>query len=76
MLRLGTPGEGRGARFRPEGDGWIGLDGYYNDEPLAVERDASGRAYAAWCSRRSSSRVRPTTPMPTIPGGIDEAGWH
>src|SRR5690606_23209927 len=31
-LVLGELGEGRGARFRAEGDGWTGLDGYYKDE--------------------------------------------
>ena len=75
QLRLGTPGEGRGARFRPEGDGWIGLDGYYTGEPLAVERDASGRAVRLVLASFVFTRT-PYDPDATIPGGIHDAGWH
>ena len=75
MLRLGTPGEGRGARFKPDGDGWVGLDGYYTGEPLTVERDASGRAMRLVLASFVFTRT-PYDPDATIPGGIDESGWH
>lgn len=75
QLVLGTPGEGRGARFRPDGDAWIGLDGYYRGEPLTVERDASGRAIRLVLASFVFTRT-PYDPEATIPGGIDEAGWH
>ena len=75
QLRLGTPGEGRGARFRTEGAGWVGLDGYYTGEPLDVERDASGRATRLVLASFVFTRT-PYDPGATIPGGIDEAGWH
>ncbi len=75
ILRLGTPGEGRGARFKPQGDGWIGLDGYYTGEPLALERDASGRAIRLVVASFVFTRT-PYDPDATIPGGIDESGWH
>lgn len=74
-LRLGTPGEGRGARFRPEGDGWIGLDGYHRDEPLAVERDSSGRATRLVLASFVFTRT-PYDPDAAVPGGTDPAGWH
>lgn len=75
QLRLGTPGEGRGARFRPEGGGWTGLDGYYTGEPLTVDRDASGRAIRLVIASFVFTRT-PYDPEATIPGGVDEAGWH
>lgn len=75
QLRLGTPGEGRGARFKPEGDGWIGLDGYYTGESLAVERDASGHPIRLVLASFVFTRT-PYDPAATIPGGVDESGWH
>jgi CubicO group peptidase (beta-lactamase class C family) len=75
QLRLGTPGQGRGARFRPEGDGWVGLDGYYSGEPLAVDRDASGHASRLVLASFVFTR-KPYDPDAGVPGGIDEAGWH
>ena len=75
QLRLGTPGEGRGARFRPEGDGWIGLDGYYTGEPLTVDRDASGHATRLVIASFVFTRT-PYDAAAEIPGGVDAAGWH
>ncbi len=75
LLRLGTPGEGRGARFKPVGDAWVGLDGYYTGEPLAVERDASGRAVRLVLASFVFTRT-PYDPDASIPGGIHESGWH
>lgn len=74
-LRLGEPGAGRGARFRSDGDGWVGLDGYYTDERLVVERDASGSATRLVLASFVFTRT-PYDPDATIPGGVDEAGWH
>jgi len=74
-LRLGTPGEGRGARFQPDGDRWIGLDGYYTGELLTVEHDASGHAVRLVLASFVFTRT-PYDPAATIPGGIDDAGWH
>jgi CubicO group peptidase (beta-lactamase class C family) len=75
LLRLGTPGEGRGARFKPGDDGWVGLDGYYRDETLAVERDASGRATRLVLASFVFTRT-PYDADAAIPGGVHEAGWH
>ncbi|QGK71216.1 serine hydrolase [Allosaccharopolyspora coralli] len=36
-------GQGRSSRFRPGRDGtWVGLDGYYQGEPLRIGRDPQG----------------------------------
>ena len=65
-LVLGEPGQHRGSRFRPTETGWVGLDGYYEGEPLVVVRDADGAsATSTWA--RSGSAARPTTPPPTSP---------
>ncbi|MCD9197498.1 serine hydrolase domain-containing protein [Aeromicrobium wangtongii] len=74
-LRLGEPGQGRGARFRREGDGWIGLEGYYRGEPLAVERDASGRPLRLVLASFVFTRT-PYAPDADVPGGLDSSGWH
>lgn len=74
-LRLGTPGEARGARFRPTGEGWIGLDGYYAGEPLRAERDDSGRVVRLVLASFVFSRT-PYDPAAGAPGGIDAALWH
>jgi CubicO group peptidase (beta-lactamase class C family) len=74
-LRLGEPGQGRGARFARDGDGWRGRDGYYRGEPLRVERDAGGAPVRLVLA----SFVFTRTPYDTraeVPGGIDELGWH
>ena len=74
-FRLGEPGLGRGARFRRDGDGWVGLEGYYRDEPLRVERDGSGRPLRLVLASFVFTRT-PYDPAAEIPGGIDPAGWH
>jgi hypothetical protein len=74
-VRLGEPGQGRGARFRPDGDGWRGLDGYYSGEPLVVERDTTGRAVRLLLASFVFTRT-PYDRDATIPGGVDPAGWH
>lgn len=74
-LRLGEPGQGRGARFRADGDGWMGLDGYYSGEPLAVERDSTGHPTRIVLASFVFTRT-PYDPEATTPGGVDPAGWH
>ncbi|MCW2838594.1 MAG: serine hydrolase [Aeromicrobium sp.] len=74
-LRLGEPGQGRGARFRRQGDGWIGLEGYYRGEPLRVERDPSGVPVRLVLASFVFTRT-PYAPDVDVPGGIDEQGWH
>jgi len=74
-LRLGEPGQGRGARFRRDGDGWVGLEGYYRGEPLRAERDASGRPLRLVLASFVFTRT-PYDPAADVPGGVDQAGWH
>jgi CubicO group peptidase (beta-lactamase class C family) len=74
-LRLGEPGQGRGARFRRDGDGWTGLDGYYRDEPLTVDRDASGRPARLVLASFVFTRT-PYAADVSVPGGVDPLGWH
>lgn len=74
-FRLGEPGQGRGARFRRDFDGWIGLEGYYRGEPLEVERDPSGRPLRLVLASFVFTRT-PYDPRAEVPGGIDPAGWH
>jgi len=73
-LVLGDPGQGRGSRFRPEGDGFIGLDGYFRGEPMAVERDDSGRAVRLVLASFVFTRT-PYEPGIEVPGGLDGT-WH
>ncbi|MDY7085365.1 MAG: serine hydrolase domain-containing protein [Actinomycetota bacterium] len=77
-LELGplSPGGGRGARFRPSGDGgWIGLNGYYAGERLTVKRDATGVATHLDVGTFVFTR-HPYDPSAPIPGGVDPAGWR
>ena len=74
-LVLGEPGQGRGARFSPVGpDEWVGLDHYYQGEPLRVVRREDGAV-----SHLDLASFRFTrTPYATeadIPGGVAEEGW-
>jgi len=74
-LVLGEPGAGRGCRFKPEADGWTGLDGYYSGETLIVVRDGTGRV--SHCDLGSFRFTRtPYDPAADVPGGVDSAGWH
>lgn len=74
IVVLGEPGQGRGARFRPEGDGHIGLDGYYRGEPLTIDRDASGRPVRLVVASFVFTRT-PYDPAAEAPGGLDGT-WH
>ncbi len=74
-LRLGTPGEGRGARFARKGDGWIGLEGYYAGERLTVLRDDDGRPVQLDVASFTFTRT-PYDPKAVVPGGLDPEGWR
>jgi CubicO group peptidase (beta-lactamase class C family) len=74
-LRLGTPGEGRGARFTRRGDAWVGLEGYYAGETLTVRRDADGTPLQLDLASFVFTRV-PYDSAAELPGGHDPAGWH
>ncbi|OIV35916.1 hypothetical protein BIV57_18960 [Mangrovactinospora gilvigrisea] len=69
VLELGpVGGYGRASRFRPVGEReWVGEDGYYAGEPLAV---VDGRLDVG-------SFVFTREPYGEgAPGGVDGAGWH
>jgi CubicO group peptidase (beta-lactamase class C family) len=68
LAPLGRPG--RGSRFRPAGDAWIGLDGYFAGERLRI--DPGGRSFelATFVFTRA-----PYDADAPIPGGVDPAGW-
>lgn len=73
---LGVPGQGRGTRFRREGDDlWVGLDGYYAHEPLRVVRDDHGAVSHLDLASFRFTRL-PYDPSRDIPGGVDQAGWQ
>lgn len=74
-LRLGTLGEGRGARFKPAGDGWTGMDGYYRGEPLRVERNDTGRPVRLVLASFVFTRT-PYDDAAEVAGGLHPAGWH
>lgn len=75
-LRLGEPGQGRGARFHATGDGtWVGEAGYFSGEPMTLRRDAAGAVVAL----EVASFVLTRTPYDLgtgVPGGHDDLGWH
>ena len=82
-LRLGTPGEGRGARFARVDDGdqgaggsetWLGLEGYYAGETLAVRRGPDGRATQLDLASFAFTRT-PYDPAADVPGGVDPGGF-
>jgi len=64
-----------GSRFRPDGsDRWIGLDGYFADEPLRLIRHEDGSP--AWLDVASFRFTRsPYQPDADIPGGVHRRGW-
>ncbi len=74
-LRLGEPGLGRGSRFVRDGDRWVGLDGYYRGEPLAVERDAGGAPRRLVLASFVFTRT-PYALDADVPGGTHPHGWH
>jgi len=74
-LVIGEPGQGRGSRFRPTDDGWVGLDGYHAGEPLGVVRAPDGRVSHLDLGSFRFTRT-PYDPAADVPGGVDPARWH
>jgi CubicO group peptidase (beta-lactamase class C family) len=74
-LVIGEPGQGRGSRFRPTEQGWVGLDGYHAGEPLVVVRGADGRVSHLDLGSFRFTRT-PYDPAADVPGGVDPARWH
>ena len=68
-------GHGRTSTFRPVGDGWVGLDGYFKGETLtAVVRDDGSLSHldiATFVFTRA-----PYASDDPIPGGVDPGGWR
>ncbi|MDN5767469.1 MAG: beta-lactamase family protein [Humibacillus sp.] len=74
-LVLGEPGQGRGARFGRVGrDEWVGLDHYYQGEPLQVVRRGDGTVSHLDLASFRFTRT-PYDPGADVPGGVSEAGW-
>ncbi|MFI2641636.1 serine hydrolase domain-containing protein [Streptomyces sp. NPDC018610] len=84
-LRLGADGlialeplsgNGRGARFRSEGDGtWTGLEGYYAGETLRPVRRADGSVDHLDLGSFVFTR-QPYDEGAEVPGGVDPKGWR
>lgn len=84
VLRLGAAGAvsltpavagGRGSDFRRVADErWIGLDGYFAGETLAVHRAPDGRVTHLDLGTFVFTR-EPYDPGAPVPGGADPAGW-
>jgi hypothetical protein len=69
-------GDGRGMRFRPDGeDRWTGIDGYQAGEPLVPVRAQDGTVTALDIGSFIYTRS-PYDPAAPVPGGIDAAGWQ
>lgn len=69
-------GAGRGARFRPAGDGtWVGLDGYFAGETLRPVHDEDGALSHLDIGSFVFTR-EPYDPQAPIPGGVDPDGWR
>ncbi len=74
-LVLGEPGQGRGARFARVGpDEWVGLDHYYQGEPLRVVRSDDGTVSHLDLASFRFTRT-PYDPSADVPGGVNEEGW-
>jgi len=74
-LLLGEPGKFRGTRLKPTDTGWVGLDGYFEGEPLTVVRDADGRVSHLDLASFRLSRT-PYDPAADIPGDVHPDRWH
>ncbi|HEX6682863.1 MAG TPA: serine hydrolase domain-containing protein [Candidatus Limnocylindrales bacterium] len=67
--------QGRGTRFRDNGDGtWTGLNGYFAGEVLRPVRDGSGRLTHLDLGSFVWTR-QPYDPDAPIPGGVPEKPW-
>ncbi|GAA3806401.1 serine hydrolase domain-containing protein [Streptomyces phyllanthi] len=69
-------GNGRGSRFRANGDGtWTGLDGYYAGEPLRAVRRPDGSVDHLDLGSFVFTR-QPYDERASVPGGVDPEGWR
>ncbi|MFF8591685.1 serine hydrolase domain-containing protein [Streptomyces sp. NPDC015220] len=69
-------GNGRGSRFRANGDGtWTGLEGYYAGEPLRAVRRADGSVDHLDLGSFVFTR-QPYDEGSSVPGGVDPEGWR
>ncbi|WP_026360717.1 serine hydrolase domain-containing protein [Amycolatopsis nigrescens] len=68
-------GDGRASRFRPEGEHWVGLDGYYAGETLRVGRGTDGVPQHLDLATFIFTRT-PYDPSAPVPGGVDPDGWR
>ncbi|GHE26261.1 serine hydrolase [Streptosporangium violaceochromogenes] len=69
-------GAGRASRFAAQADGtWLGLDGYYAGETLALVRRADGSISHLDLNTFVFTRT-PYDPAAEVPGGVDEGGWR
>lgn len=72
----GMEGRGRAARFVAGADGrWVGQDGYYHGEVLAVRRDASGAMTHLDIGSFVLTRA-PYAPAEVVPDGLGLGGWQ
>ncbi len=76
LLEL-TRGDGvaQPMRFRPDGDGWVGIDGYQAGEPLVPVRAADRSVVALNIGSFIYTRT-PYDPAAPVPGGVDPGGWR
>jgi CubicO group peptidase (beta-lactamase class C family) len=68
--------DGRGFRFRRDGDGgWVGVDGYQAGEPLVPVRGPDGSVISLDIGSFVYTRT-PYDPAAPVPGGVDAQGWQ
>ncbi len=71
-----TGGDGRGMRFKPDGNGgWTGIDGYQAGEPLTPVTGPDGSVIALNIGSFIYTRT-PYDQAAPVPGGVDPAGWR
>ncbi len=77
MVSLGPlAGNGRGSRFRANGDGtWTGLEGYYAGELLKAVRRPDGTVSHLDLGSFVFTR-QPYDEDAPVPGGVDPEGWR
>ncbi|MFF4752332.1 serine hydrolase domain-containing protein [Streptomyces sp. NPDC002514] len=77
LVSLGPlAGNGRGSRFRTNGDGtWTGLEGYYHGELLRAVRRPDGSVSHLDLGSFVFTR-QPYDEGAPVPGGVDPEGWR
>lgn len=71
LIELVLPGrKGRESRFAHDGDGWVGLDGYFAGERLRIDPAGRYLNLASYILTRA-----PYEAAGPIPGGVDAGGW-